>query len=458
MKQGKGNLLLQKNDLIPLTVESVGHEGNGVGRYEGMAVFVPGTAAGDAIRARVVKAAKTHAFAIVDELLEPSPDRVENDCPAYPKCGGCALRHLSYEAELRAKAGWVADNLRRIGGVDIALEPILPSPESGRYRNKAQYPVRLVDGRVRAGFFAPRSHRLIPAEDCLLQPESFRSIVAAVLALMEESGVPPYDEEAHTGVVRHIFIRRAETTGQVMVWLVVNADSLPRSEEWAARLRAACPELCSFGIDVNKRRTNVIFGGAPRTLWGADTITDTLRGVKLELSPLSFFQVNRAAAEELFGVALEYAAPAPGDLLLDLYCGAGAVGLSMAHAVREVIGVEAVPQAVEDARRNAALNGIGNARFLHADAGEAARRLLEEGLRPDIVVLDPPRKGAEEAVLDCIAALAPRRVVYISCDSATLARDVGRLAAHGYAVKRARPADLFPRTANVECCCLLERV
>lgn len=449
---------MRKNDLIELTIESVGSEGNGVGRHEGMAVFVPMTAAGDVIRARAVKVQKSYAFGIVDEILTPSPDRIANDCPAYRQCGGCALRHLSYEAELAAKQRWVADNLRRIGGVELAPEPILPSPSSGRYRNKAQYPVRLVDGRVRAGFFARRSHRLVPVEDCLLQPQGFREIVAVITAFLEEYGIPSYDEQAHTGVVRHIFIREAETSGQVMVWLVLNARELPHWQELVVRLRAACPGLASFGVDVNRRKTNVIFGGEVKTLWGAGAIADTLRGVSLELSPLSFYQVNRAAAERLFELALEYAAPEPGDTLLDLYCGTGAVGLGMAHAVKELVGVEVAPQAVEDARRNAQRNGIGNARFLCADAAEAAEQLLEEGLRPDIIVLDPPRKGADAAALACIARFAPRKVVYISCNSATLARDVALLREHGYRAVKARPADLFPRTANVECCCLLERI
>lgn len=447
---------LRKNDSIRLEITAVGHEGNGVGRYEGMAVFVPMTAPGDVIRARVVKVRRQYAFGIVEEVLIPSRDRISNDCPVYRQCGGCALRHLSYGAELRVKEGWAADNLRRIGGVELAPEPILPSPRNSRYRNKAQYPIRMVDGRVRAGFFARRSHRPVPVEDCLLQPEGFQDIVKTVTGFLEEKGIPPYDEERHAGLVRHLFIRQAEATGQVMVWLVLNGEVLPFHEELIGRLREACPGLASFGVDRNRNRTNVIFGGTLQTLYGGDTITDVLQGVPLTLSPLAFYQVNRGGAERLFATALEYADPAPGDRLLDLYCGAGVVGLSMAHAVGELIGVEVVPQAVENARQNAQGTGVGNARFLCADAGEAAERLLAEGWRPDIVVLDPPRKGADAGVIGCIGALAPRKVVYISCDSATLARDVKRLSEHGYRVRRYRPVDLFPRTANVECCCLLE--
>lgn len=450
--------MLKKNESIPLEIVALNHEGAGVGRHEGMAVFVPMTAVGDRIDARVVKVMKSYAFAIVERLGEPSAAREENRCPVYDRCGGCALRHLAYGEELKIKGGWVTDNLRRIGGIVVEPEAILPSPAVDHYRNKAQYPVRMVDGRVRAGFFARRSHRLVPAEDCLLQPAFFGEIVRCVTAFMEEAGIPPYDEENHTGLVRHIFIRHGEATGQTMVWLSLNGEDLPRQVELAERLRAVCPGLASFGIDVNKKRTNVIFGGRLKTLWGGDTIADVLCGVTLRLSPLAFYQVNRGAAEALFRAALAYADPAPGDLLLDLYCGAGAVGLSMARRVREIVGVEVIPQAVENAKQNAQENGIKNARFLCADAGGAVERFREEGLRPDIIVLDPPRKGADSGVIGCIGALAPGKVVYISCNSATLARDCKLLAELGYRVAKVRAADLFPRTANVEAVALLLRV
>lgn len=449
--------MLQKNERIELQITDITNEGSGVGRHEGMAVFVPMTAVGDHICTRVVKVLKRYAFGIVEQILHPSPDRIENDCPVYRQCGGCALRHITYQAELAVKAGWVAQNLRRIGGVETEPEPILPSPASARYRNKAQYPVRLVDGRVRAGFFARRSHRLVPVEDCLLQPELFRTIVRTITAFLEEFSIPAYDEQGHSGLVRHIFIRQAEATGQVMVWLVLNGAELPQQTLLLERLRAICPQLASFGIDSNCERTNVIFGGKLQTLWGGDFITDRLCGVDLALSPLSFYQVNRGAAEQLFATARAFAAPTKNDVLLDLYCGAGAVGLGMADAVGELIGVEVIPQAVENARRNAAANGINNARFLCADAAQAVEALHAEGLRPTIIALDPPRKGADAAVIHCIARLAPQKVVYISCDSATLARDVKLLAEHGYVVRKARAADLFPRTANVECCCLLTK-
>jgi 23S rRNA (uracil1939-C5)-methyltransferase len=420
-----------------------------------MAVFVPMTAVGDKIQARIVKAQERYAFGIVETLEAPSPHRAEDDCPVYRRCGGCSLRHMDYAEECRIKEGWVVENLKRIGGVELAPEVFLPSPRCERYRNKAQYPVRLVDGKIRAGFFASRSHTLIPAEDCKLQPEFFRAAVECITGFMEEKNIAPYDEVGHTGLVRHIFIRHGEKTGETMVWLSINGESLPFHGELAARLKEVCPGLVSFGVDVNKQRTNVILGGRLKTLWGGDTITDILCGVRLELSTLSFYQVNRDAAELLFGKALEFADPQPTDVLLDLYCGVGAVGLAMASRVKEVVGVEIVPAAVENAAKNAEANGITNARFLCADASEAASRLEEKGITPDILVLDPPRKGADRAVIDCIGAMSPKKVVYLSCDSATLARDVARLAEYGYKPARLAVTDMFPRTANVESCCLL---
>lgn len=448
---------MKKNQIIEVEVTALSHEGSGVARHDHMAVFIPRTAPGDRLRARIVKVHKHYAFAIMQEMLEPSSHRVPADCPVYARCGGCALRHLAYGAEAAAKDGWVRDNLARIGGVSPAYDAMIPAPSPSRYRNKAQYPVRLVDGRVRVGFFAARSHRLIPVDDCLLQPAFFADIARAVTAFMERYGVAPYDEDAHSGVVRHLYIRHAGATGQVMVCLVVCTDALPYTDPLLESLKSVCPQLATLVLSHNKRRTNVITGDRQTVLYGPGYIEDTLCGVRVRLSPASFYQVNRDAAELLYGAALEYAAPEPGDLLLDLYCGAGTVGLSMAHAVREVVGVELVAAAVEDARRTAARSGISNARFLHGDAAQAARLLLDERLRPDIAVLDPPRKGAAPALLETLARMEPTKIVYISCDSATLARDCRLLGALGYETKRARAVDLFARTAHVESVALLEK-
>ena len=449
--------MLQKNQLIPLSITGLTHEGSGVGHVDGMAVFVPFTAVGDEIIAKIVKVRKSFAFGILRQVLTPSPCRIENDCPVFGRCGGCSLRHIGYQSECAAKQEWVRQNLGRIGGVRLEPEPILPSPDCGRYRNKAQYPVRMVNGRVCAGFFAPRSHRLIPVGDCLLQPDFFAEICRHVCNFMEENAVPPYDEDTHTGLVRHIYIRYAETSAQTLVCLVLNGASLPGEKALSERIGALCPGPLSFCISRNESRSNVVFGSGIRIVGGPGRIEDEICGVKLSLSPQSFYQVNRRAAELLYQTALEYAAPTSKDVLLDLYCGAGAIGLSMAHAAGRVIGVETVAEAVEDAAANARRGGIQNAEFLLADAADAAARLRSEGLRPDIVVLDPPRKGSDAPTLDCIAAMAPERIVYVSCDSATLARDCAMLAGHGYRVTRARPVDMFPRTAHVECVVLLQK-
>jgi len=450
--------LLKKNDILDVTITAISHQGSGIARHEGMAVFIPGTAQGDRLRARVVKGRPSYAYGIQEELLEPSPHRIPPDCPAYPRCGGCSLRQMDYGAELEVKARWVTDNLQRIGGIRVEADPAIPSPRHQRYRNKAQFPVRMVEGRPRTGFFGGRTHNLIPVGDCPLQPRCFTHLCGAVLAYMEEYGIPPYDELSHKGVVRHIYLRLGESTGEVMVCLVINAGRLPHTDKLLERLDTAYPQVATLVLSHNRERTNVILGRNLSVLRGAGAIRDRLCGLEVNISAPSFYQVNREAAQLLYQAAAEYAELTPEDVLLDLYCGAGTIGLSMAHLVREVIGVEVTAAAVEDARRAAAANGITNARFLCGDAAAAAARLEREGVRPDVVVLDPPRKGAEAALLETIALMSPQRVVYISCNSATLARDCKYLEGLGYRTERVRAADLFPRTAHVEAVALLKKV
>ena len=447
--------MLKKNMYIPLEIEAISHDGNGIGRHDGMAVFVPKTAIGDRIRTKVVKVHSRHAFAIMDELLEASPQREENKCPVYSRCGGCSLRHIGYEHEVTVKSAGVAENLARIGGVQIAMEPPAPSSREARYRNKAQYPVRSVNGEICTGFFAPRSHTLIPVRDCLLQPAFFADITDTVIDFLREFAIEPYEEETHSGLVRHIYIRYAEETGQVMLCLILNGKELPHSHEFIERMRTACAKITTIVLNSNCARTNVIFGESSKTLYGPGYIVDILCGIRVEISAQSFYQVNRAAAQELYRQALAWIKPGAQDILLDLYCGTGTIGLSMANAVGQVIGVEVVPQAVDDARRNAQQNEITNARFLCADASGAVQVLQEEGIKPDIIVLDPPRKGVDEQVLESIGAFAPRKLLYISCNSATLARDCKVLQSMGYMVQRARAFDFFPRTAHVETVCSL---
>lgn len=442
--------------MIDLLITDLTHEGSGVGHFNGMAVFVPHSAIGDRLSVRIVKVLKSHAYGIIMEISEPSPDRIKPDCPVFTRCGGCSLRHISYSAELRAKQRWVESNLRRIGGMDLTGEPILPSPRQEGYRNKGVFPVRRGgNGQLEIGMYAPRSHNIVPVETCLLHPPVFGDLIAVIKRFLIEKEIPPYDERTLDGLIRHIYIRQGEITGQVMVCLVINGDSLPEAPLLIRRIQEACPGLASFCVNKNKKNTNVILGGETETLYGNPVIQDVLCGIKLNLSPHSFYQVNRQAAELLYHQAIQYADCSGSELLVDLYCGAGAIGLAFSGMVREVIGVEAVEQAVENAGENAAANGKGNLRFLHADAARAARRLQTEGLRPDIVVVDPPRKGCDASVLESIAAMKPGRVLYLSCNSATLARDCRHLSGFGYQLTRYRPVDLFPRTAGVETVALL---
>lgn len=452
--------MLKKNDDITIEITSVSHEGDGVGRHDGMAVFVPKTVAGDIVDAKIVKVLKSHAYAIINRVVKPSTGRIENDCPAYRRCGGCSLRHMDYESEMAAKSAWVEQNLRRIGGFDIKTDEPLPSPEQSRYRNKAQYPVRMVNGEIQAGFFAKRTHELIPLDDCLLAPDFFRGIVGEVIAFMKEFSLSAYDEATNTGILRHIFIRWAETSGETMLCLIINARDIPHADALIKRIKQNCQTVSTIVLNENREKTNVIFGKKTRVLYGSGYITDDICGVKVRISAQSFYQINRASAERLYRAALEYTdlKPDKSEILLDLYCGAGAIGLSMAHMAKRIIGVEVVEQAASDAAENARLNNVENARFIRADAAEAAKTLKAEGLRPDVIVVDPPRKGLDDDLPAIISSLNPSRVVYISCNSATLARDAARLAAFGFRLEKARAVDLFPRTAHMECVALMTAI
>ncbi len=449
---------LKKNQLVDLTIESVASDGNGVGRIEGMVIFVPFTAPGDVLRVQLVKVLKNYCFGIVREILRPSPDRREDGCPVYHKCGGCCYRHVRYESELLWKQQSVTDNFKRLGGIELDFESIVSSGQCSGYRNKAQYPVAVDEqGHVRIGFFARRSHRVMHCTDCDLQPAFFAKILDCIAAFIEEKKIPVYDEKTHKGLVRHVYLRHAEAMNETMVCLVLRSAKLPFAGELVERLRAVCDSLCSVVINVNPSRTNVILGERCVTLFGSDTITDVLCGVKVQLSPRSFYQVNRRGAELLYQKAAEFADLQGNEVLLDLYCGAGTIGLSMAHRVKRLVGVEVVAPAVENARQNARINGTQNAAFLCDDAAGAVRTLAKEGLQPDVVILDPPRKGCGEDVVRTVAAFCPQKIVMISCNSATAARDCKLFGELGYAVTRGAAVDLFARTAHVECVVLLEK-
>lgn len=444
---------MQKNSEIILEITDITTEGSGIGRSEGMAVFVPLTAVGDKAKVKILKVKKTYAYGKLIELITPSAERIENDCPHFSKCGGCVFRHISYTAESSLKSNKVYEAIKRIGGIDLKPQPIM-SLNPDRYRNKAQYPVSQNGG---VGFYAFHSHRIIECKDCILQPQVFSQITKKVSEWVTENNISIYDEQNHKGLLRHIYIRKAEQTDEIMVVFVINGKNLPFSEKIIDSIKSVCKsDLKSVQININKENTNVILGKECKTLYGSDYITDILCGVKVRLSALSFYQVNHAMAEKLYEKACEYAKP-KGKNIIDLYCGAGTIGLSMAKEAKSIIGVEIIPEAIEDAKFNAKNNRIENARFICADASSAAEQLAKENIKADTVIVDPPRKGCAKEVIEIIANnFSPENVVYVSCDPATLARDIKIFDELGYKLKEYTPADLFPRTSHVETvCCLL---
>lgn len=438
---------LKKNEMYEAEITGFTSDGGGVCRISGRAVFVPRAIPGERWRVRIVKVNRTAVWGRGEELLVPSPHRIEPACPVFGKCGGCACMHMDYETELGFKRGRVDDALRRIGGLELRTEAIFGADMTAGYRNKAIY--NFAPGPVR-GFYRARSHDVIAAPRCLLQPESFDRAADALLAWMIENGVPAYDETTGRGLIRHLFLRSGSEHG--LLACIVAAGDIPASA--ADALRTACPELTGVLLCRNTRPGNGVLTQDIRTLWGAQTAEQSIGGARFDLSPLTFFQVNTAQAEKLYSLAGAYAQPA-GKLVLDLYCGAGSIGLSVARDAAKLIGNDVVPAAIENARKNAQKNGVTNAEYFCGDASAVASKLAEEGLRPDVIITDPPRKGMDEAVLAAIAAMAPDTLVYVSCDPGTLARDLKRLTALGFSANRCAAVDMFPRTHHVETCVLL---
>ncbi len=438
---------MRKNDEFILEIIDVTNDGSGVGKVDGMAVFVPLTAVGDIVKVKALKVKKTYAYGKLMEIITPSESRIENDCTCFNRCGGCVFRHIDYNAELKLKANKVKEAVKRIGGVDLEPKPIL-FDRCDRYRNKAQYPINENGG---VGFYAFHSHRIIECEDCLLQPEIFSKICGAVSDFVRQYSISIYNEEKHQGLLRHLYIRKGDKTGEIMVCFVLNGDFLPKSEIIVSKLQKLCgANLKSVVLNANKQDTNVILGDKCQTIYGNDYITDILAGVKVRLSPLSFYQVNTVMAEKLYNKAKEYAKPFDKNII-DLYCGAGTIGLSMANEAKSVTGVEIIEAAVKDAEFNAKENGITNARFICGDAKTAAETLRKEKIKPDTVIVDPPRKGCDSELIKIIANdFCPESVVYISCDPATFARDIKIFNEEGYNLVEYTPADLFPRTSHVE--------
>lgn len=440
---------LVKNQEIELQIESFSSEGSGVGHYDKMAVFVSGAVVGDKALVHIIKAKKTYAIGKAVKILKPSKDRTDSDCEASASCGGCAFRHIKYGAELEMKRQKIENAFLRLGGIDKKIDEMIGAESITGYRNKAEYPVGF-DGRLKIGFYASHTHRIIDCPRCTLQPEVFSEIVKIIRKWIVEYGISVYNPETGKGIVRHIYIRQGAVSKEIMVCLVVNSDFLPKKDKLLERL-LVISDIKSVVININKDKTNVILGRACKTLWGDDYIYDELCGVKIRLSPLSFYQVNHAQAQRLYERAREYALLTGEETLLDMYCGAGTIGLSMADGCKDVIGVEIIRQAVADARVNAEINGIKNAEFYCADAAEAAKMLEEKGIKPDVIVIDPPRKGCEASLVETVCNMSPDRVVYVSCDPATLARDCKLFEELGYKVEKLTAVDLFPRTVHVEC-------
>ena len=441
--------MLTKNQVYEARIEDYTSEGQGVAKIEGCAVFVPNAIAGELCRIRIEKAQKSWASGKIVEILEKSPHRVNRACPVAKLCGGCDFHHMDYEEESRLKAHRVLSCLNRMGGENLAEMPILAAPTTEGYRNKAQYPVASHKNNAFSGFFRAGTHQVVENKRCLILPEEADEVKNAVIDYVNQFRVTVYNEETRKGLLRHIYVRRGSVSKQVLVCLVCNGRKLPHVEELLKRLQKI-PGFATLVLSVNTKAGNAVLGDEFITLYGPGWIEDTLCGLTFRLSPRSFYQVNHDQAERLYRAAIEQAEITKNDTVLDLYCGVGTITLAMASAAGKVIGVEVIPQAVEDARENAKRNRIENAEFFCGDAGEAALALEARGVKADVVVVDPPRKGLNADTIEALARFASRRIVYVSCDPATLARDVALLKERGYKVKNATACDLFPRCSHVE--------
>ena len=444
---------LKENSIYTGTVEGYSSEGLGIVRLDGAVVFVPRAIRGETVDIRITKVMKTAAAGEIVRIKTPSPERAKPECPYFGKCGGCDYQHMSYTEELWAKRQRVQDALSRIGGTDVRVEEVLGAKDPTHYRNKSQYPVG-ADGAI--GFYQARSHKVVPIRECLIQSEVSDRTALAVGEWMKRYKVPPYDERTGKGLLRHIYVR-VNQKGESLCCVVANGRQLPREPELAAYICAAAPKTVGVVLNTNTDRGNVILGRKYRTLWGQDFLMDTLCGLTFKLSVPSFYQVNRAQAQVLYGKALEFAGLTGEETVLDLYCGTGTITLCLAKQAKRAIGAEIVPPAIEDAKENAKRNGVENVEFFCGDASDVAARLEAEGLRPDVITVDPPRKGLAPGVIASVAGMAPKRVVYVSCDPATLGRDVKLFEELGYHALRAAAVDMFPGTCHVETIVLLQR-
>ena len=454
-----------KNDTVGLIITDIGTNGEGIGRVDGYTLFIKDAIIGDEVEAKIIKAKKNYGYARLMNIITPSKDRIEPVCPVARQCGGCQIQEMDYQAQLRFKQELVKNNIERIGHIsDYQMMPVIGMDEPFHYRNKAQYPVGMdKDGNIVMGFFAGRTHHIIDNTDCALGAKINSRILGIIKEYMQDNKIKPYDEDKHAGTVRHILIRNGYHTDQIMVCLVINAESIKNSDDLVRRLKDI-DGMTSIMININRNKTNVILGDTCKTLWGKSYIEDYICDIRYQISPLSFYQVNPKQTEKLYSKALEYAGLTGNETVWDLYCGIGTISLFMAAKARKIYGVEIVPQAIEDAKNNARLNNIDNAEFFVGKAEEVVPAFYEElsrkaangdeeakrGIHPDVVVVDPPRKGCEETLLETVVKMSPRRMVYVSCDSATLARDLKFMEEHGYKVEKVQAVDQFGNTVHVE--------
>lgn len=455
---------MTKNEIVTVTIEDIGNDGEGIGKVDGYTLFIKDAIVGDMVEARIIKPKKNYAYARVEKILTPSTFRVEPRCKYHRQCGGCQIQALSYEKQLEFKQNKVRNSLIRIGKFDSAMidsimEPIVSMEEPYHYRNKAQFPIGTDrEGNLITGFYAGRTHSIIPNTDCCIGNPQNEEILKRILSYMRENKVTAYNEEKGQGLVRHALIRIGHKTGEIMVCLVVNGKKLPAWEQLVEKL-CTLKKMTSISISVNTEKTNVIMGKEIHTLWGADYITDYIGDIQFQISPLSFYQVNSIQMEKLYGLALEYADLKGSETVWDLYCGIGTISLFLSQRAKQVYGVEIVPQAIEDAKNNARINNIANAEFYVGKAEEVLPQKYEsEGVHADVIVVDPPRKGCDEQCLQTMLQMKPERIVYVSCDSATLARDLAILCEKEYALKKVRAVDQFGHTVHVETVCLLSRI
>lgn len=451
---------MKKNQEFTVLIEDIGVNGEGIGKADGYPLFIKDTVPGDIVQGIVTKAQSKYGYGRALKIITPSPDRVEALCPIAKRCGGCQLQEMSYERQLVYKREKVRNNLDRIGKLKgYTLHDTIGCENHYRYRNKSQFPIgKNKEGRIIAGFYAGRTHEIIECKDCLIGIEENKEILKIIIGHMEKYGIEPYDEKTHKGLVRHVLIRKGFATGEIMVSVVINGDKIMACEELVGNLVENIEGMKDISLNINKQRTNVILGDRVVTLYGDGYITDFIGDVKFRISPLSFYQVNPAQTRVLYGKALEYAGLTGEETVFDLYCGVGTISLFLARSAKKVYGVEIVPQAIEDAKVNAGINGIDNVEFFVGKAEEVIPELYEnEGIQADVVVVDPPRKGCDERLLETIVRMEPRRVVYVSCDSATLARDLRYLSENGFGVEEVQPADMFAQGVHVETVVLMSR-